>query len=211
MGSSPGVIKGYQSVDYKVGASAGQTMVVTLSANNESTYFNIFEPGAEPGKSYAIFASDTDGDRFERRLANTGDYTIQVYLYRNEARRGGRSQYTLDVAVEGVAASTAGAPAGDAKVAATNFHATGQIPCARREAQPVSQCRFGVIRQGNGDATVRVFWPDGDERNIYFENGKAQSSDSEAGIYSEKTSDLNRVFIGTTERFEIPDAVIFGG
>ncbi|MGD9656282.1 MAG: hypothetical protein AB7U61_01370 [Methylocystis sp.] len=209
--SIPGAIKGHQSVNYKVGVQAGQTMVVTLSANNSSTYFNVFEPGAAPGKSYAMFASDRDGDRFNGRLAKSGDYTIQVYLYRNEARRGGRSQYMLNVAVEGAAASAPGAPASDAKVRGTDFHATGQIPCARQEAQPMSQCRFGVIRRGNGDATVRVFWPDGGERNIYFKNGKAESSDSLAGIYSEKTSDLNRVFIGTTERFEIIDAIIFGG
>jgi hypothetical protein len=63
-------------------------MVVTLSANDDSTYFNIFDPGAEPGRSYAIFASDTGGDRFEGQLAKSGDYTIQVYLYRNAARRG---------------------------------------------------------------------------------------------------------------------------
>ena len=73
------------------------------------------------------------------------------------------------------------------------------------------QCRFGVIRRGSGNATVRVFWPDGGERNIYFENGRAGSSDSSAPIRSEKTLDLNRVFIGKQERFEIVDAVIFGG
>jgi hypothetical protein len=40
----------------------------------------------------------------------------------------------------------------------------------------MSQCHFGVIRQGNGNATVRVFWPGGGERNIYFKNGKAEFS-----------------------------------
>ncbi|MGD9544648.1 MAG: hypothetical protein AB7F41_06330 [Methylocystis sp.] len=101
--------------------------------------------------------------------------------------------------------------AGDAKVAGTAFHATGEIPCARYAGQPMAQCRFGVIRQGDSDATVRVFWPDGGIRNIYFKRGKAQSSDSRDRIRSEKTVDLNQVLIGATERFEIPDAVIFGG
>ncbi len=71
--------------------------------------------------------------------------------------------------------------------------------------------RFGVIRLGAGNATVRIFWPGGGERNIYFKNGAAKASDSQAGIRMEKTGDLNRVFVGATEGFEIPDAVIFGG
>jgi hypothetical protein len=52
---------------------------------------------------------------------------------------------------------------------------------------------------------------DGGERTLYFKNGKADSSDCMATIRTEKTGDLNRVFIGSKERFEIPDAVIFGG
>ena len=73
-------------------------------------------------------------------------------------------------------------------------------------------CRFGVIRRGNGSATVKVFWPDGSERYLYFENGKATSSDSEsgAGISSWREADLNLIRVGD-ERYEIPDAAIYGG
>lgn len=38
----------------------------------------------------------------------------------------------------------------DAKVAGTNFNATGDIPCATGEGQPMSSCHFGVVRRGNG-------------------------------------------------------------
>ena len=31
------------------------------------------------------------------------------------------------------------------------------------------------------------------------------------GVSSEREGDLNKVFIGTEGRFEIPDAVIYGG
>jgi hypothetical protein len=75
----------------------------------------------------------------------------------------------------------------------------------------MGSCRFGVIRRGGGSATVRVFWADGGERNLYFEGGKLTSSDSEAGVHVERVGDLNKVFVGTEERFEIPDAVIYGG
>jgi len=206
-----GVVRGYQSVDYKVAARAGQRMTAALSAQNGSVYFNIFEPGAKPGEGYALFAGDTGGNRFEGQFAKSGDYTMQVYLYRNAARLGVQAKYALEVKV--LDSQTDGRSAGetsDAKVAGTDFNATGEIPCAQYEGQPMSPCRFGVIRQGAGDATVRVFWHGGGERNIYFKSGKAQSSDSPAGLRAEKASDLNRVYIGA-ERFEIPDAAIFGG
>ena len=53
-------------------------------------------------------------------------------------------------------------------------------------------CRFGVIRRGDGSATVRVFWPDGGERYLYFENGKVNSSDARSGaiITTERVGDL---------------------
>ena len=60
----------------------------------------------------------------------------------------------------------------DAVVAGTNFNATGQIPCARSAGQPMSQCRFGVTRRdGRGNGWIKVFWPDGGSRVIFFEDG----------------------------------------
>jgi hypothetical protein len=89
--------------------------------------------------------------------------------------------------------------------------ATGDINCAEFDGQPFGRCRFVVIRQGNGTATVRVVFSDGARRTLHFRNGKAVSSDSDAGIYTERQSDLNTVFVGSEERYEIPDAVVFGG
>jgi hypothetical protein len=206
-----GVITGRQSVNYKIGAGAGQTMLMSLSANNYSIYFNVFEPGVEPGRDAAAYTSDTDGNRFEDRLDKSGDYTIQVYLFRNAARRGVRSRYNLDVAITRAGARAPGAATGDAKVAGMEFNATSEIPCARYEGQPMSQRHFGVIRRGSGDATVKVFWPGGGESNIYFKTGKAESSASPATTRAEKAIDLDEVVAGATERFEIPDAVLFGG
>jgi hypothetical protein len=75
---------------------------------------------------------------------------------------------------------------------------------------PMGQCDFGVIRRGNGDATVVVTLPGGGQRYIYFE-GNQSSSDAAAGIVWERRGDLNLMSIGTEERYEIPDAVRFGG
>ena len=80
--------------------------------------------------------------------------------------------------------------------------------------QPADSCAFGVIREGNGKGTVTVTKPDGRTRAIFFENGKAVGYDvsqADPGEFSaSRDGDLNIIHIGE-ERYEIPDAVIFGG
>ena len=203
-------IKGDQTVNYELGAGAGQTMVVSLASANTAAYFNVYEPGKVPGRDEAMFISASSGNRFEGPLPTAGTYTIQVYLYRSAARRGEVAKYTLDVAISGGAAAQPAASGGDAKVAGTDFHATGEIPCATSASQPMHSCRFGVVRQGNGNATVTVFLPGGGERSIRFTGGKATSSDGAGAVTTKKAGDLNKISIGSGERFEIPDVVIVG-
>jgi hypothetical protein len=211
-----GRIKGYETLDYKLRARAGQHMTVALETDSSANYFNVLAPGES---EVAFFIGSNDGNRFEGDLPESGDYTIRVYLYRNAARRGEKADYRLKITIaaggkahsDAGGTSAAGPSPDDALVPGTEFHATGDIPCARYEGQPMGSCRFGVIRRGGGSATVRVFWADGGARNLYFEDGKLTSTDSEAGVHTERVSDLNKVFVGTEERFEIPDAVIYGG
>ena len=203
-----GAIKGRDTMHYLLGAQSGQTMSVSLQTKSTSTYFNIFAPGKMPGQDEAMFIGDTGGDHFEGVLPDDGDYLIQVYLYRNAARRNESAKFTLDVSIE-AAAST-----GDAKVPGTDFNATGNIPCARAAGQPMASCEFGVVREGNGNGSVTVFWPDGGSRVIFFEAGTPASYDqSQADAGAEMTVDQNvdlfMVKIGD-ERFEIPDVVISG-
>lgn len=96
-----------------------------------------------------------------------------------------------------------------------DFDATGKIPCAEEAGQPMGQCDFGVAREGNGSATVLITRADGRPRAIFFDKGVAISADtSQADGYGEfkatKQSDLHMIQVGK-ERYEIPDAVIFGG
>lgn len=100
------------------------------------------------------------------------------------------------------------APAAE-RAAAGRFDATGQVPCARQAGQSMGQCAFGVARDGGGTATVVVRYPDGHRRTIRFERGRAVG-DGDAGFAVTKDADLNMIRIGT-ERYEIPDAVPFGG
>ena len=77
------------------------------------------------------------------------------------------------------------------------------------------QCEFGAARAGGGYSTVVVTKPDGKTRSIFFRMGKPIGTDtSQADRYPEfnvtKEGDLHLIRVGN-ERYEIPDAVVFGG
>lgn len=102
----------------------------------------------------------------------------------------------------------------DTLVPGTDFHATGQIPCAMAKGQPMGSCDFGVIRKGGGNGTVRVTTPDGRTRDLFFAKGRAIGADvsrTDPGAFrAEHEDDLHMIHIGD-ERYQIPDAVINGG
>lgn len=213
-----GRIKGREIVDYQLGARAGQRMTVELDTDNTGNYFNILAPGET---DVAFFIGSNEGNRYAGDLPESGDYTIRVYLVRSAARRNETAHYSLDVAIAAAGSSSeANRPYGsqgevDALVPGTNFHATGEIPCARVAGQPMGSCSFGVRREGGGSGSITVFWPDGGNRVIYFEDGTPSSYDeSEADGGARMTvgreADLFMVRIGE-QRFEIFDAIISGG
>lgn len=90
-------IRGYESIDYMLGAGAGQRMVVDLETSNLSNYYNIWAPGADS----ALFVGASDGDHFDGILPVSGDYRIQVFLMRNAARRDETATYALSIHIGG--------------------------------------------------------------------------------------------------------------
>jgi len=92
-----GHVKGYDSVNYKLGAKSGQSMRVSLES--KKAFMNIFEPGKGVGDG-AMFIGSTVGDNYTGILPKSGTYTIQVYLMRNEARRGTNAPYTLHMRID---------------------------------------------------------------------------------------------------------------
>ena len=118
-----GSIKGDASVDYVVGARAGQTMSVSLKPGNPSNYFNVLPPGSDT----ALFVGSSSGNTYSGRLPANGDYRVRVYLMRNAARRNEAANYTLTIGVTGTAASATpaapAAPAGSAVVTPGNMPA----------------------------------------------------------------------------------------
>lgn len=205
-----GTLKGDQDIDYVVGAKQGQSMNVSMATKHGSTYFNILAPGQT---NEAFFIGSTSGNQHEGTLPASGDYKIRVYMMRSAARRNEVADYRLEIIISGAGEKSA-AVSDDAKVAGTDFHATGNIPCSMGGGQPTGSCKFGVKREGGGTGTVEVTKPDGRTRLILFQNGKPigynQSQADRSEFRASKESDLNIVHIGG-ERYEIPDAVISGG
>lgn len=210
-----GHLAGHQSVQYLLGVRAGQMLRVVLETRSGAAHFNVFEPGNLPGRDGALYIGETGGNQMEVRTSHDGDYLIQVFLNRAAARRNEQANYRLEIAVTGGSTAAPARP-GDALVPGTPFHATGQIPYARHTGQPMAQCRFGVTRtRGQGNGSVTVFWPDGGNRVIFFEDStpvRYDESQADAGARMTvgRESDLFHIRIGA-QRFEVPLAVIEGG
>lgn len=92
-----GNIRGYDAVDYRIGARAGQTLTVSMRVDNKSAYFNVLPPRSPT----ALFNGSISGNRYSGRLTESGDFRVRVYLMRNAARRGERASFSLTVGVTG--------------------------------------------------------------------------------------------------------------
>ncbi|SDN39780.1 hypothetical protein SAMN04489798_0198 [Pseudomonas arsenicoxydans] len=86
-------IRGRLTAQYRVSAKAGQILTVDLKPSNTSAYFNITAKGAD----YALFNGSIMGNHFMGPLPDDGEYTVQVYLMRNAARRNEVANYSLSL------------------------------------------------------------------------------------------------------------------
>lgn len=209
-----GSIKGRQIVDYRLGARAGQTMSVHFAPDHNAAYINVLPPGSS---GEAIFIGSTSGNDWTGTLPSDGQYTVRTYLMRSAARRNEVAHYQLTVGITGAAhapAAAARAPHSE-RAGLGQFDASGMIPCAEQPGQPMGQCAFQVARDPDGAASVKVSLPSGKTRFISFEGGQAMGADlsqadGDMRFEATKESDLFMIRAGH-ERYEIPEAVIFGG
>lgn len=137
-----GTIRGYSTIDYIVGARAGQTLRVNMRSGNASAYFNVIAPGAQS----AMFIGSNGGNSFSGRLPQTGDYRVRVYLMRNAARRGESAAYALDIGVSG---QMGGAPGGPGGVGSGRPISAGNMSAyCRGEAAGLYGLRPAYVRTG---------------------------------------------------------------
>lgn len=200
-------ITGYESVLYRLGASAGQQMAVRLTATNASTYFNLYVPGKGPGDE-AMFIGAITGNTFEGTLPASGDYGISVFLYRNAARREETSDFTLEISIDGPLSEAA--PATTTGIDNPDFYAAGSVLCVASRDAANEQCALGIKPTDIGSATVLLQYPNGNQRYIYFDNSVATSSDSDGPLTFERDGDMMLINIGE-EHYELPAHVVLGG
>jgi hypothetical protein len=203
-----GTIKGNQTIDYTLRARAGQTLKVTLKTSNGANYFNVLPPGSNDA---AIFVGSTDGNEWTGALPADGEYKVRVYLMRSAARRNETASYTLTVGIIGSpkASDFGKAPASDAKVKGTPYHATGPLPCTMGNDKPV-QCEFGVIRGKPGNAEVHITLPGGLKRVLIFMGDKVTTNPGEK-IKAVKQGYDWLIEVNDYEHYTIPEAVVLGG
>lgn len=163
-----GSIKGDQSIKYRVGLSAGQTMSVQLDTSNSSNYFNITAPGA----SEALYNSSISGNGTSFVVPSSGDYIISVYLMRNAARRNETANYQLTLYVEGKASATQRPPqprpVPPRPSPASDAISTGQMP---RFCAGEASAKYGVRPQ---DITTNIAFKSG---NNYVVQGYFDGTD----------------------------------
>ncbi|GLP95115.1 hypothetical protein [Paraferrimonas sedimenticola] len=91
-----GSVEGYGEQRYLIELNKGDRFQLTLTPTNLSTYFNVYAPETESMKDGAWYIGPTDGNQLDLQVDQSGVYLIQVFLYRNAARRGEESQYRLE-------------------------------------------------------------------------------------------------------------------
>ena len=203
-----GSIKGGQTIDYTLRARAGQTMSVMLATKHGANYFNVLPPGSN---DEALFVGSSGGNEWTGVLPADGEYKVRVYLMRSAARRNEAANYTLKVGIAGTSRPTefGKAPASDAKVKGTGYHATGPLPCRMGNDKPI-QCEFGVIRGEPGNAEVHITPPGGLTRVLTFMGANVTTNPGEKVEAVKQGYDWS-VKVNDYEHYTIPDAVIWGG
>lgn len=203
-----GSIKGGQTIDYTLRARAGQTMSVMLATKHGANYFNVLPPGSN---DEALFVGSSAGNEWTGVLPADGEYKVRVYLMRSAARRNEAANYTLKVGIAGTSRPTefGKAPASDAKVKGTGYHATGPLPCRMGNDKPI-QCEFGVIRGEPGNAEVHITPPGGLTRVLTFMGANVTTNPGEKVEAVKQGYDWS-VKVNDYEHYTIPEAVIWGG
>ena len=95
-GKVTGSLQGYETIDYKVRARSGKSILVQIKSDNPSNRFNFIAPGVG---DLAMFDGSIVGNRMVTRLPETGDYIIRVYLLQNAARNGESANFDVEIAI----------------------------------------------------------------------------------------------------------------
>ncbi|MDS9469998.1 SH3 domain-containing protein [Paracoccus sp. MBLB3053] len=154
---------------------------------------------AGPGTSNGVIGKLANGDRVRNRGCSMNGETRWCHVEMP-------GDQPLSGWVAGRYLAEAGAPA-----AAPGPEAHGSIPCALASGQPMGSCSFRASRGTGGTASIWIALPGGGERYLDFREGRLVGSDPGTTVSHMREADLNMILVDGHERYEIPDAVLYGG
>lgn len=209
-----------ETSDYTLTVSIGGAVADPVAAD---PVVNDYADGLAGGPDWwqvsGLSANDTlnvrrgpgTGNAIVGQLAN-GDRVRNMGCRMNGATRWCEVAFPGDQALTGWVAGRylreAGAPATTQR---PSPEARGLIPCAQAAGQPMGTCAFRVSRGSGGTASVWISLPGGGERYLDFREGRLVGSDPGHSVSHSRNADLNMIMVDGAERYEIPDAVLFGG
>jgi membrane-bound inhibitor of C-type lysozyme len=105
--SVSGTVKGYEAQQHVVQVRAGQTLRIDFKGARRTLYYNVSQAGRE---GLLRNGSSETANPWSTTASSDGDYLIDVYFMRNEARRDVSSTYTLTATITGGATAEPAAP-----------------------------------------------------------------------------------------------------
>jgi hypothetical protein len=99
-----GKIKGNDSLDYIIRASAGQTLIVDIKGGKPTPYFNIMPPGST---WETVFTGSSDGSHYKGVLDKDGDWIIRIYQMGNAKDANKTNSFKLSISIPADAKSSA--------------------------------------------------------------------------------------------------------
>lgn len=90
-------IHGYDVINYRFDARAGQLLSIDLKKSKSTCYFLVHRPNAGGTIQDPQFRTN----EFDARLEESGNYRVVVYLMRVSARRGRSCTFTIDFDLRG--------------------------------------------------------------------------------------------------------------
>ena len=99
----PGSVRGYGSVRYRIAGKKGQRLTAKLTSGSTFLYFNILSK--RTGFALETTPAPREVRNWSGILPEDGDYVVQIYLVRAEARRNGKASFKLSLSLDNTAAA----------------------------------------------------------------------------------------------------------
>lgn len=88
-------VKTGETWDFAFQANKGQTLLVLLSTDSAKNRFDLYAPGSEN----PIFVGASSGNKFNSKLAASGEHSVHVYLTPDAAQQTTMAKFSLDIVV----------------------------------------------------------------------------------------------------------------